>query len=161
MSQSDCEQNSLEEEKKSIYKFHLETIQKYIKANNDVCDKFYKLIDETLKDSISKQYDLKLLKKVQEDINNNFNKYIALVNKINDKNIVFNNNNKDEILDDSWILGHSLDIVLDSLYVIKTVRSKETDKYEWFKIESGNSIHDLVHSNEAFTRAIQIFQNDI
>ena len=29
MSQSDCEQNSLEEEKKPIYKFHLETIQKY------------------------------------------------------------------------------------------------------------------------------------
>ena len=161
MSQSDYEQNSLEEEKKSIYKFHLETIQKYIKANNDVCDKFYKLIDETIKDSISKQYDLKLLKKVQEDINNNFNKYIALVNKINDKNIVFNNNNKDEILDDSWILGHSLDIVLDSLYFIKTVRSKETDNYEWFEIESGNSIHDLMHSNEAFTSAIQIFQNDI
>ena len=161
MSQSDCEQNSLEEEKKSIYKFHLETIQKYIKANNDVCDKFYKLIDETLKDSISKQYDLKLLKKVQEDINNNFNKYIALVNKINDKNIVFNNNNKDEILDDSWILSNSLNIVLDSLYFIKTVRSKETDDYEWFEIESSNSIYDLMHSNEAFTRAIQIFQNDI
>ena len=161
MSQSDCEQNSLEEKRKSIYKFHLETIQKYIKANNDVCDKFYKIIDETLKDSISKQYDLKLLKKVQEDINNNFNKYIALVNKINDKNIVFNNNNKDEILDDSWILGHSLDIVLDSLYFIKTVRSKETDDYEWFEIESSISIYDLMHSNEAFTRAIQIFQNDI
>ena len=160
MSQSDCEQNSLEEEKKSIYKFHLETIQKYIKANNDVCDKFYKLIDETLKDSISKQYDLKLLKKVQEDINNNFNKYIALVNKINDKNIVINNN-KDEILDDSWILGHSLDIVLDSLYVIKTFRMKETDNYEWFEIESSISIYDLMHSNEAFTSAIQIFQNDI
>ena len=160
MSQSDCEQNSLEQEKKPIYKFHLETIQKYIKANNDVCDKFYKIIDETLKDSISKQYDLKLLKKVQEDINNNFNKYIALVNKINDKNIVINNN-KDEILDDSWILGHSLNIVLDSLYFIKTVRSKETDDYEWFEIESGNSIYDLMHSNEEFTRAIQIFQNDI
>ena len=161
MSQSDCEQNSREEEKKPFYKFHLETIQKYIKANNDVCDNFYKLIDETLKDSICKQYDLKLLKKVQEDINNNFNKYIAIVNQINDKNIVINNNNKDEILDDSWILGHSLDIVLDSLYVIKTVRMKEADNYEWFEIESSISIYDLMHSNEAFTRAIQIFQNDI
>ena len=74
---------------------------------------------------------------------------------------MFNNNNKDEILDDSWILGHSLNIVLDSLYFIKTVRSKETDDYEWFEIESSNSIYDLMHSNEAFTRAIQIFQNDI
>ena len=161
MSQSDCEQNSLEEEKKPIYKFHLETIQKYIKANNDVCDKFYKIIDETLKDSISKQYVLKLLKKVQEDINNNFNKYIAIVNKINDKNIVINNDDKDKILDDSWNLGHSMNYVLDSLYVIKTVRCKEIDDYEWFETESGISVFDLMHSNNEFTRAIQIFQNDI
>ena len=160
MTQSDCEQNSLEQEKKPIYKFHLETIQKYIKANNDVCDKFYKIIDETLRDSIIKQDALKLLKKVQEDINNNFNKYIALVNKINDKNIVINKD-KDKILDDSWILGHSMNYVLDSLYVIKTVRSKETDDYEWFEIESSNSIYDLIHSNDEFTRAIQRFQNDI
>ena len=159
MSQSDCEQNSREEEKKSIYKFHLETIQKYIKANNDVCDKFYKIIDETLKDSIRKQDDLKLLKEVQENINNNFNKYIALVNQINDKNIVINN--KDELLDDSWILGHSMNYVLDSLYFIKTVRCKEFDDYEWFEIESSNSIYDLMHSNDEFTRAIQRFQNDI
>ena len=68
---------------------------------------------------------------------------------------------KEEILDDSWILGHSLNYVLDSLYVIKTVRCKEFDDYEWFEIESSISIYDLMHSNDEFTRAIQIFQNDI
>ena len=134
-------------------------IQKYIKIKNDVCDEFYKIIDERRNDSIVKQYDLKQLKQVQEDIETNFNKFIELINQANNEEIV--SNFKDLILKNLFEIHNSMNYVFSELYVIKNVRCKEVDKPEWFEIESSNSISDLRRSNTEFTRAIQRFKNDI
>ena len=141
------------------------TENEFIKTCTDICDKFYKFIDETFTDSEQKQYSLRLLKDTRDSIVSNLNRFVALAKQIKEKNTVLNKDNISTVL---YEVRTSIQSIINSLSVFElrfekigqSIQDGNSDN-DYDEIDVSNDIYDLNFDVERLANCLNRLQKDI